>query len=169
MPTIINILDVAEWSESKALRAIQDAGTPFVLQIPLPSVDHSQSWHDPAIDYLHALYIGESLVPHCQTITHQWHNRTDGLHEFRDPLVSSQFHITPNDVTALAARLHELASWFAPDDDELDLHKVETLDEYKDTMNEKFELGQLHFLELAEECRGAFEHAHKQDDEANEE
>src|SRR4051812_45860663 len=125
MSTNFNIADLSERTEEQTVAAIGAAGPEFVLEVPLPHVNHSQSRLDPALDFLHALYIGEAIHPLCESVSHTWFRREVRVWDDRRPEVSSHFLVRPRDPAVLAAKLHELALWFEPGDDEArDMEKV---------------------------------------------
>jgi hypothetical protein len=165
MDNIINIADQSEMTEAEVARAVRDAGPEFVLEVPLPSVNHSQSYLDPALDYLHALYIGEALCPLCDSISHEWFERDVRLYDSRRPPVSSHFLVRPRDHDVFAKKLLELALWFEPEDDVLDMEKTETLSEYQDTVEELSAAGGIHFADLLAAYVEAYQIAEGEDDD----
>lgn len=168
MPNIVNIADLTGQSEQETLASVRDAGAEFVLEIPLASVNHTQSRMDVALDFLHALYIGETLHPLCDSITHSWFGRDVRLWDDRRPEVASHFLVRPRNPAAFALALHKLASWFDPgDSEELDMDKIETLDGYQDTVKELMGTDRIHFPELAQEYADNFRLAQEEEDEAD--
>jgi hypothetical protein len=149
MIAVINIADLSEATDSQVAAAVLGAGSEFELEVPLPSVNHSQSYLAPALEFLHALYIGETLYTLCDSISHAWHERDVRLYDARRPPVSSRFRVRPRDAVSFAKKLHELALWFEPDDDMLLMDKTEILDEYQDTVEKLLATGGIHFPELA--------------------
>src|SRR3954454_16657886 len=109
MPTTLNIADLKGQSAAETLASVRDAGPEFVLEVPLASVNHTQSRLDVALDLLHALYIGETLHPHCESISHTWFRQDIRRWDDRRPEVASHFLLRPRDPAAFGATLHDLA------------------------------------------------------------
>jgi hypothetical protein len=162
---VINIADLTGQSEAETIASVRDAGAEFVLEVPLASVNHTQSRLDVALDFLHALYIGETLHPLCAFIAHSWSGRDVRKWDDRRPEVASHFLVRPRNPTAFALALHGLASWFDPgDSEELDMEKIETLDGYQDRVKELLGTDSIHFPELADEYAKNFRLAEEADE-----
>ncbi len=169
MSTVLNVVDLSEHTQEQVETAVQDAGSVCVVEVPLSSVNHSQGYWGPAIDTLHALYVGESLRPFCAQISSTWFEREIRLYHARRPPVSVHFHARPKDTAAFAAKLHELAGAFSEsDDEERDRDTQETLSEFQDVVEEMVRSGQVHFAELTEEYREFLRKAEAEDSESDE-
>jgi hypothetical protein len=148
MSTVLNIVDLSERTPELMAVAVRDSGTEFVVEVPLPSVDHSQSSWDAAQDVLHALYVGESLHPLC---TQTWFEREGGgVWDERRPDVSVHFLVRPADADVFAAKLHELSRSFAEEGQE-DGELTELLSGFEGELEELVAAGKAHFIELTEQ------------------
>jgi len=111
---------------------IQQA-TPIVLQVPLPSINSSQSHLDVISDYLDASFVAETLAKIAASMQVQqiWGIKYHPVYHFT---------IVPKDSSELAKKIYELCVLFGYDDDDsLDEHVWwrEEVIEYGETVDER--------------------------------
>lgn len=117
MATVLNIVDLSERTADQVAAAVRSSGPEFVIEVPLPSVDHSQGYLDVKTDALRALYVGEALRPYCDRISQTWFERREQtVWDERRPYVSAHFAVRPKDAAGFAAALYEAAHTFGDED-----------------------------------------------------
>ena len=84
MSTVLNIGDLSERTEEQAVADVRHAGPEFVLEVPLPHVNHSQSRLGPALDFLRGPEFGGT--EECTII-----DFADNIRRLGPPLAYAQF------------------------------------------------------------------------------
>lgn len=115
------------------IEAVIQQSSPFILQVPLPSINFSQSYLDVISDYLDASFLAEELVNHADTMQVEkiWGIKYHPVYHFT---------IIPKNSSEVAQKIYDLSILFGYDgDDAEDEHMWwrEKVIEYGETLDER--------------------------------